>query len=227
MEVTMVSAVKDYFRRYATFSGRSSRAQFWWVVLAQLILGVVMTIPAVFISIAGAAVPFVGMGLMMVLNIVNAVIFLGLLVPNIALLVRRLHDTGRGGGIVLFFIIAPFVAGIVTALGAISLMPGSDLPDMTVLMVLGIIVYPLLFIWFIVLMCKAGDEYENEYGPVPVITGNNMAQMQYTPAYNPYRNNPYSGNPYQGNNPYQGAPYNSGNEGGDTVPIRHDKYPRS
>lgn len=99
MEVTMVSAVKDYFRRYATFSGRSSCAQFWWVVLAQLILGVIMTIPAVFISIAGATVPFVGMGLMMVLNIVNAVIFLGLLVPNIALLVRRLHDTGRGGGI--------------------------------------------------------------------------------------------------------------------------------
>lgn len=64
-------AIKAVFSKYATFSGRARRSEYWWFVLLNFIVG---------------CIPYVNL-------IWGLVIF----IPSLALCVRRLHDTGRSG----------------------------------------------------------------------------------------------------------------------------------
>ena len=69
-------------QRYAQFQGRARRAEFWWFTLANAII-------AIALSILGAVSS--------IFNILYYVYALGVLIPGIAVGVRRLHDTGRSG----------------------------------------------------------------------------------------------------------------------------------
>jgi len=107
-------------KRYAEFSGRSSRAEYWWFVALQWLLIAI----AVFIgvSIAGGTGPqqtsplFNGFIVPFVLG------FLALLIPNIAVQVRRLHDQDRSGWFILLFAI-PYVGGLLSII--FMLIPGT------------------------------------------------------------------------------------------------------
>lgn len=83
-------AIKNFFANYATFSGRASLSEYWWVVLFQLLVGVVL-------SLLGG-VPGVLWGL-------------ATIIPGLSVSVRRLHDTGRSGASLLFALI-PFIGWI-------------------------------------------------------------------------------------------------------------------
>src|SRR5689334_9605639 len=87
-------------KRYGDFSGRSSRAEFWWfflfTMLAYLVLAFAVGLIASGMSTmspnsGGLALAAGAFGLMMILY------WLALLVPMIAVQVRRLHDTNRSG----------------------------------------------------------------------------------------------------------------------------------
>jgi len=69
-------------KKYATFSGRARRKEFWMFYLIYLIIVVVLSIIEQVIGIPG---------------ILSGIYTLALLVPTIAVTVRRLHDTGRSG----------------------------------------------------------------------------------------------------------------------------------
>ncbi|WP_299774887.1 DUF805 domain-containing protein [uncultured Pseudoteredinibacter sp.] len=71
----------DALKRYADFSGRARRKQYWMFVLFYFIFSIVVTIVD---SILGTA--FLGM-----------IFGLAMLVPSLAIGARRLHDTGRTG----------------------------------------------------------------------------------------------------------------------------------
>jgi uncharacterized membrane protein YhaH (DUF805 family) len=89
-------AVSDGFTKYATFSGRSSRSAYWWWILFYVLV-------AIGASILDAVV---GTGVIMIL------VWLGFFLPNLAVLVRRLHDTDRSGWWVLIGLI-PLIGAIV------------------------------------------------------------------------------------------------------------------
>ncbi len=72
------------------FKGRASRAEYWWFFLANFLIGITI-----------GWLPYVG-------DIVTAV----LMVPGVALTVRRLHDTGRSGKYI-FFSLIPLVGFII------------------------------------------------------------------------------------------------------------------
>lgn len=74
-------AVKAGFNNYANFSGRASRSEFWYWILFCFILNIV----------SGFIDTILG------LPLTGLLIFFGLLVPNIAVGIRRLHDTDRSG----------------------------------------------------------------------------------------------------------------------------------
>jgi uncharacterized membrane protein YhaH (DUF805 family) len=74
-------AVRSVLTRYADFSGRARRAEYWWFFLFAVLVALVA---AVLDGIIGASV----------FSLLTA---LGLLVPNLAVSVRRLHDTDRSG----------------------------------------------------------------------------------------------------------------------------------
>jgi uncharacterized membrane protein YhaH (DUF805 family) len=86
----------EAFRKYATFSGRSGLAAFWYFFLWHCSLVVALgTLFGVFfmggLSLSALYVPSM-MFLMLLL-----VYCLASLIPTIAVSVRRLHDTGRSG----------------------------------------------------------------------------------------------------------------------------------
>jgi uncharacterized membrane protein YhaH (DUF805 family) len=83
--------------RYAQFTGRADRAEFWWYFLANIIVYVVLNILIAISSI------------FWVLYVIYA---LGVLIPGIAVGIRRLHDTDKSGWWLLISLI-PLIGAIV------------------------------------------------------------------------------------------------------------------
>jgi uncharacterized membrane protein YhaH (DUF805 family) len=98
MHMVMVEYFKlVVFERYAQFEGRSGRAEFWWFALANFIVGALLQILAAAAS-----------GLIFLYFIYS----LALLIPGLAVGIRRLHDTGKSGWFLLIALI-PFVGFII------------------------------------------------------------------------------------------------------------------
>ena len=96
------TAFTRFWKKYATFSGRASRSEFWWWQLCYAIFVIVIeivffavAIPATNVSTNGslAVSPayFIFVGLLWIIS-------LGTIVPTLAITWRRLHDTNRSGG---------------------------------------------------------------------------------------------------------------------------------
>ena len=91
------TAVRTCLQKYATFQGRASRSEFWFFILFQFLALIVATIID---AIVGTKM------------IVYAIVALGLLLPSLAVAVRRLHDTNRSGWWYWLFLV-PIVGAIV------------------------------------------------------------------------------------------------------------------
>ena len=83
--------------RYAKFDGRAGRAEFWWFVLANFLVFVALAILA---------------GIADIFFIVYFLYGLAVLIPSLAVAIRRLHDTDKSGWFILFGLI-PFVGFII------------------------------------------------------------------------------------------------------------------
>lgn len=99
--MTFPDAVKSAFKNYAKFDGRASRSEYWWFVLFQVI---VLIIPW-FLMLGDGIVAGIG-------ALLYFVAALGMLLPGLGLLFRRLHDTDRSAWWI-FISFVPLVGGIV------------------------------------------------------------------------------------------------------------------
>ena len=94
----MVTAFKlVVFERYAVFEGRAGRAEYWWFFLANFLIGLVIQVLA---------------GVSDALVILSLIYSLALLIPGLAVAVRRLHDTNKSGWWILIALV-PLVGIIV------------------------------------------------------------------------------------------------------------------
>ena len=82
-----VTAVKTCFSKYATFTGRASRSEFWWFALFTFAASVILS---------------------MVNETLSGIFSLAVLVPSLSVGVRRLHDIGNSGWFMLIWLI-PFI----------------------------------------------------------------------------------------------------------------------
>ncbi len=112
---SLPEAVSRFFRKYATFSGRASRSEFWWWALVAAIFSIVLNVLTFAGRTAGATLrpdgtsvpgPVYWIGL-----ILSTIISLAIIVPNLAVTVRRLHDANMSGWTYLLVLI-PFVGPI-------------------------------------------------------------------------------------------------------------------
>ena len=88
-------AVSRFFKKYATFTGRASRSEFWWWFLVSFLISAVLSaINSATTGPATAADPTAAFG---PFYWVLVVFGLATLIPNLALGARRLHDTNRSG----------------------------------------------------------------------------------------------------------------------------------
>lgn len=92
-------------KRYADFSGRSRRTEFWMFYLFQIIVIVaVLSVAAIFAIIASArgsdSTQSIGVGII-IGSILFLIVLVALIIPQLAVLVRRLHDQDLSGWIAL------------------------------------------------------------------------------------------------------------------------------
>ena len=75
-------------QRYTDFSGRSRRSEYWFFQLFAALAYLVWLVGLVVLGVSA---------LRLIWSLIGVVVFVGLIVPAIAVFVRRLHDTGRSG----------------------------------------------------------------------------------------------------------------------------------
>lgn len=90
--MSFTEAVQRVYRKYATFEGRAPRSEFWWFQLFYLLVGLGSYAVIFALLIATRSMAAAGIGFMFVF-----VFGLVSVIPNLAVLVRRLHDTDRPG----------------------------------------------------------------------------------------------------------------------------------
>jgi len=93
----------EVLKKYAVFEGRARRKEYWYFVLFNMIASILLTVMD---SLIGSLSASSGLGLL------SALYSLAVLVPGIAVSVRRLHDTSRSGWWLLIAFI-PIVGAIV------------------------------------------------------------------------------------------------------------------
>lgn len=102
-------------RRYADFSGRSRRMEYWMFYLFTLLISLGAMLFIGMVALLLYALDFsetAMMGVIMPLYLLLFVAALALLIPSLAVMVRRLHDQDKSGWFVLMAFI-PFVGGII------------------------------------------------------------------------------------------------------------------
>ena len=149
--------------KYADFSGRASRPEFWWYVLA---LVVAFSVVGILDSILGLShMIFYTWGPLTLL------LRLATIVPSLAVSTRRLHDTNRSGWWVLLplipeclmMVMVATTMGAVAAGGGIGAAVGGAM--LTGLIGLIALAGAIILIVFCALPGQPGD---NRYGPPPV-----------------------------------------------------------
>lgn len=121
--------------KYATFSGRASRSEYWWFFLFVALVAIVLFgIGGGIMGASGfeelqsgtAAMPVASM----VFFGIGGIFYLAVLLPIIAVTVRRFHDRNLSGWIYLAAIVLGFipVVGIIASIGAfvITVLKGND-----------------------------------------------------------------------------------------------------
>ena len=90
-------------KQYAVFKGRARRKEYWFFILFNLIASLLLTLVD---FMTGSLDAELGMGLL------SGLYSLAILIPSLAVTVRRLHDTGRTGWWLLIGLI-PLIGAIV------------------------------------------------------------------------------------------------------------------
>lgn len=90
-------------QRYADFSGRSRRKEYWMFLLGVVIVAIVLGLIEGATGLAGMVGPY---------GPLSALLLLGIIVPSIAVQVRRFHDQDKSGWFVLIGFI-PLIGGII------------------------------------------------------------------------------------------------------------------
>jgi uncharacterized membrane protein YhaH (DUF805 family) len=95
----------EVLKKYATFSGRARRKEYWYFALFSFLITIGLSVVD---TLIGTMSLEAGTGLL------SGIYTLGVIVPNISVTVRRLHDTGRSGW--WFWIVLIPLIGAITLL---------------------------------------------------------------------------------------------------------------
>ena len=74
-------------KKYAEFKGRSRRKEYWQFVLFNILLGIVLELGIIALGSVGLAI--------------NTLVSLALIIPGVAVAVRRMHDVNKSGWFIL------------------------------------------------------------------------------------------------------------------------------
>lgn len=149
-------------RNYVNFEGRARRSEYWYFCLFSILFLLVALLLDYLLFGTGRRVLY-------------SLLVLFLFLPQTAVMIRRLHDIGRSGKIVLWYyllfflwIVALLVTGTSSFFGMMSGASTDAAPvGFLAVMSLGGLAYFVWGIFFLVWFCTAGTPGDNKYGPDP------------------------------------------------------------
>ena len=136
-------------KNYVNFKGRAPRREFWMFVLINILISIGLSILDNALGLNFGSGPSKQ-------GILGSIYSLFIFLPNLAVTVRRLHDTNKPGWYILVFYAIAIVFGVYMALN-----PSGSSITIFALVLLAISIY------FIVLLATEGDKGANDYGPDP------------------------------------------------------------
>jgi uncharacterized membrane protein YhaH (DUF805 family) len=155
-------AKRPIIEKYADFSGRAPRAEYWWYFLALVVAFVVVSIVESIVGLKGMILGLYGP--------LTVLLWGATIVPGIAVGVRRLHDTGRSGWWILLPIIPYFLAFVLGGAAMMGAAAGGSSAGMMagagiagIFLILGAICAIILLVF----MVLPGTPGENRYGVNP------------------------------------------------------------
>ena len=168
------------FKKYAQFSGRSHRQEYWMFILFYFIFSVVARLLDGIVGTCYNDVkPWDG-------GFISTLYSLVILVPSLSIAVRRLHDIGKSGWVYFWSMFAAFVAFIAYIVFLVTMLIGNGSADLeslragdidpSVFLTGNFILYTVLLamfflgisVYMIVLLAKSGNIGDNKYGPDPL-----------------------------------------------------------
>ena len=155
-------AIKSVFSKYATFSGRARRSEYWYFVLFNVLF---------MLGFALIARVFPEAKFLTYLYLVYS---LAIVIPSLAVGVRRLHDIGKRGWNMFILLIVALLNSSITVLGKSSLKIGSGV--LIILAIIALALTVLIVVW----LCKDSQPGENKWGPNPKeVQSENNSGMNY------------------------------------------------
>ena len=101
---TIIENFKDIItNKYAQFKGRANKAEFWQFILVYFVISVAFSVLMQLFAGVNA--------LRIIFMVLQFIVMLALLVPSLAVGVRRMHDIGKSGSW-LFINLIPFIGSI-------------------------------------------------------------------------------------------------------------------
>ena len=151
-------AIQSGFRKYATFSGRAVRSEYWYWFLFGILASIAAAIVDALLRTHGA---------------LRGLVSLALFLPGLAVAVRRLHDIGRSAWWLLLLYLPTAVGAAFLAIGAIAIgvaifgqRSGSGLGVAGLVIVLfGLVFFLAGLIFWVYTMTRPGEPGSNQYGP--------------------------------------------------------------
>lgn len=112
-------------RKYIDGHGRARRSEYWWFMLFRAALvGAAVIVGALLTALGGGEGPLLLSG--QLLAGLGALAFIGTIIPNFCAMIRRFHDVGLSGWLVLLNAI-PYVGPLITLV--ITVLPTQEHPN--------------------------------------------------------------------------------------------------
>ena len=136
--MSFIESIKTVLSKYAVFNGRARRSEFWWYYLAYAILVTVLYAaliapPLAEFSTAVADAAMAGDATMPAPpaslatgQLIVSLVALAFLLPTLAVIVRRLHDTGKSGALAFLLLIPVVNLILIIVWGATNGTPGPN-----------------------------------------------------------------------------------------------------
>lgn len=160
--LTFGEAISNCFKKYATFTGRARRSEYWYFVLFVFIISVACNL----LQLISHSFVYL-----------SYLFSLALMLPNIAVMVRRLHDVGKSG----WWYFATFIAAIplviislgltVTSLASYPVHAAATVHNQVLIMSLVVLLLALILVAYSIVLvvwcCGDSHKETNRYGPSP------------------------------------------------------------
>lgn len=148
-KITFGEAINRFWRRYAQFSGRATRSEYWFSMLFLFLAGMgVGIVSSVFAVVAGAGA-----------SLVTVIWDLVIICPSLSIAVRRVHDVGKSG----VWVGATIAASILATVLGVASQKGNSAPAGLLVCLFGIATIVLGITVFVFCLMDS-DKGENRYG---------------------------------------------------------------